>query len=192
MIVESGLRTPADVQGGINVGQRPLHDFAEFIPVVHLFKRHLFHRRAGDDQTVKPLAADFVKGFIEFEQVLAGGVFGNVTAHLQQFNIALDGRVAEQAQQLGFGLNLFRHQVEDGDVQRTNILAVSALLIHDKDVFFLKNSRGRQCGGYIDRHWDGSSLSGVVTCYLLWHNAGNASIIKMEKPRFGPAGFFCT
>lgn len=181
MIVEGGLSTPADVQGGINVGQRPPHDFAELIPVVHLFKRHLFHRRAGDDQTVKPLGADLVKGFIEFEQVLAGGVFGNMAAHLQQFNVALDGRVAEQPQQLGFGFNLFRHQVEDGDVQRTNILAVSALLIHDKDVFFLKNSRGRQCGGYIDRHWDGSSLSGVVTCYLLWHNAGECVNYKDGK-----------
>jgi hypothetical protein len=34
----------------------------ELVPVIHFFKRHLFHRRARDDKPVEFFIADIIKG----------------------------------------------------------------------------------------------------------------------------------
>ncbi|MPN57315.1 hypothetical protein SDC9_205009 [bioreactor metagenome] len=66
VVIQPGLRTPADVHGGIDVCEGPGHNFAQFIPVVHFIKRHGFNWSAGDNQAVKALIFDFIESFIEF------------------------------------------------------------------------------------------------------------------------------
>jgi hypothetical protein len=47
VVVQAGLCTPADMEGAVNMALTPLHDFAQFVPVFHLFKFQQFHRCTG-------------------------------------------------------------------------------------------------------------------------------------------------
>ena len=113
VVVQGGLRAPADVQGGVNVAFAPLHDLAQLVPVADLLELQVLDRRTGDDHPVEVLLLDVVEHFIELEQVLGGGVFGGVGGGLQQLHINLQGCIAEHPQQLALGVNLFGHEVED-------------------------------------------------------------------------------
>ena len=113
MVVQGGLRAPADVQGGVDVAFAPLHDLAQLVPVADLLELQVLDRRTGDDHPVEVLLLDVVEHFIELEQVLGGGVFGGVGGGLQQLHINLQGCIAEHPQQLALGVDLFGHKVED-------------------------------------------------------------------------------
>ena len=78
MIIQSCLSTPANVEGGMDMGLAPLHDLAEFLPVVHIFKFHQFHRRTGDHHTVKFPILQFLKALVEGQQMLLSHIFGLV------------------------------------------------------------------------------------------------------------------
>ena len=65
VIVQSGLGTPTDVEGGVDVGLGPVHELAELAPVVHRFKVHDLHGGTGDDEAVVILVLDLVEGGIE-------------------------------------------------------------------------------------------------------------------------------
>ena len=146
------------MQRGVDIGQRPLHDFAELIPVVDRFKWQLLDRRTGDDQPVESLRAHLVKSFVEFEQVLTGGVAGLVAADLKQLDVALNRGVAQQPEQLGLGFDLLGHQVEDRQPQRPDILGVRPFLVHDKDIFFLQHPCGGEGIRNIDWHRNETSF----------------------------------
>ena len=47
MIIQPGLRSPANMKSAVNVRFTPLHNIAEFFPVIDFFKLHLFDRRAA-------------------------------------------------------------------------------------------------------------------------------------------------
>ena len=38
VIVDAGLRAPADMERGVHVRSRPRHDAGELIPIVHVFE----------------------------------------------------------------------------------------------------------------------------------------------------------
>ena len=63
---------------------------------------------------------------------------------MHQFNIYLQGRVTQQTQQLSFGFNLGRHQVQDHDFQRADILRHGALMSHNENVLRFQDFNGRQ------------------------------------------------
>ena len=144
VVIQRRLCAPADVERGIDVGFRPLEDLTQLVPVVHVFKVHLFHRRACDDHAVVFLVLDLVKRLIKMQHVLGGRVFAFVRSRLQQLNIHLQGRITQQAQQLRFGLDLGRHQVENQDFQRTDVLRLCARRRHNKNVFALQPLLCRQ------------------------------------------------
>ena len=165
VMVMSRLRAPADVKRTVDVLFAPVHDFAEFVPVFHLFKFHLFDGRTCNDHTVKFLIADFIKGFIEHQKMLGGGVFGLMRCRLQKRQLHLQRRVAEQTRKLCFCDNLGRHQVQKNNAKRTDILRHGALFGHDKDLFRGKCPYGRQFVWYFDRH--GMS---IPFCYGDWRD----------------------
>jgi len=152
MIIKPRLRPPADVEGRINVGLRPLEHLTKLRPVVHLFKGHLLHRCAGNDQPVKPLTLHVVKGLIIPEQVIVVRISGNVRSHLKQLQIDLQRRIGQQPQHLRLRLHLLRHQVQNSDFQRTDILMIRPLLVHDENVFPLQDGVGRQRSRYLNGH----------------------------------------
>ena len=69
--------------------------------------------------------------------------------------------------QLGLCHDLGRHQVEDQDAQRADVLAHGALLMHDKDIFLLQLVIGGQVFGMI---------SGMGEDSLLTQNPGAAAV----------------
>ena len=54
---------------------------------------------------------------------------------MQQNDLHLQRRVGQQAQQLGLGLFLGGHDIEDRDAKRTDILFLSPLGSHDEYAF---------------------------------------------------------
>ena len=116
VVVQPRLSAPADVKGGVDVRLGPLHDLAQLRPVVHLLKGKVLHRRAGDDQAVKGPVPHLVKGFVEGQHVGLGGVLGHVAAGGDQLQLDLDGGVAQHPGQLGLGLDLGGHQVQQQDL----------------------------------------------------------------------------
>ena len=69
MIIESRLHTPADMKRRGHMRLAPLHDLRQLVPVVDLLKLHILHRRAGNNHTIKALAADLVKRHIKLIQM---------------------------------------------------------------------------------------------------------------------------
>ena len=97
----------------MDVGFGPVHDLAEFGPVVHLFKVQVLHRRAGDDETVIVGILYGVEGGVEGFQVAAVHVLGAVAHGAQQFHLDLQGGVGKFPQELGLRDDLRGHQVQD-------------------------------------------------------------------------------
>ena len=147
MVIKTGLRAPADVQGGMNVRFRPFHDFNQLVPVLDLLERHQLDRCAGDDKTVVFLVANVVKGLVERQEVILRRVFGMIGLGLDEVDLDLNGRVGQTAQNLRLGHDLERHQIENGDAERTNALGRRAVFGHNEDVFALENRTRRQAVG---------------------------------------------
>ena len=152
MMVQTRLRAPTYIQRSVHVLFRIVHDADELVPVVHFLKGELFHRRAGDDHAVERAVAHLRKRLIETLKMLRRGIFGFVPLSPQKRHVHLQGRIAEQAQQLRFRGDLGRHQVNDGNLQRPDVLTVGAAFRHDKNVFAFQYRAGRQIFRNLNGH----------------------------------------
>lgn len=151
-VVQGGLGGPADVERGEDMPVGVGHDVQQFLPVVHLFEGQMLHGSPGDDHAVEAAVADLAEGLVETLQMLQGRILGLMLRRAQQGDVDLQGRVAQQAQQLCLGGDLGGHEVDDHDVQRTDVLADGAFVGHDKDVFTFQSAACRQVGGNLDGH----------------------------------------
>ena len=148
VMVEPGLRRPADVQGAVDVGLAPVHEFDELGPVVDRLKVHALDRSARDDHAVELLIADVCEGLVEALKMALGGVAAHVRAHVNE----LQRRVAQKARKLRLGRDLVGHQIDEHDAQRTDVLSAGALLAHDEDVFLPEHLGGGQGIGDLNGH----------------------------------------
>ena len=89
---------------------------------------------------------------IKGSQMRRGDVFRHMGGGLQQLDFHLQGRVAENPQELCFRLNLGRHQIEQQNPKRTNVLSHGAPLGHDEDIFIFQYRLRRQLVRNLDRH----------------------------------------
>ena len=137
VVVQPSLRRPADMQGGEHMGLGPLHDLADLIPVIHLFIGQMLHRRPGYNHPVIMLVLDLPEGGIEGFQMAQGSILGNVGRYMHQFNIHLQGGIAEQPQNLGFGFDFLGHDVENQDLQRTDVLLLRPVMGHHENILVL-------------------------------------------------------
>jgi hypothetical protein len=142
------------------VGACPVHQLDELGPVVDVLERQLLDRRAGDDEAVEALVAHLAERRVVLEQVLRRGVLRLVRLHVQELDLDLQGGVAEQAQQLRLGDHLRRHQVEDREPQRADVLVQGAVLAHDEDVLALENAHRGQRVGNLDGQSRGPRAAG--------------------------------
>ena len=71
---------------------------------------------------------------------------------VDEVHLHLQRRIAEEPQELGLGHILDRHEVQNEDAQRTDILTIRACRIHDEDVLPLEHVRRRQIVRYLNRH----------------------------------------
>ena len=152
VIIQSRLGSPADVEGGVYMGFAPLHDPAQLRPVVHVLKGHLFDGSPGDDHAVKFPVLQLVEGLVEGQQMFLGGVLGFVGGDHHQFQVHLQGGVAQQAAELGFGDDFGGHQIQKHDLQGTDVLGLGPSLLHDEDILILQDSGGGQVIGYLNGH----------------------------------------
>ena len=65
VVIKPRLRTPADVEGGVDIRLAEVHDLAQLRPVVHLLEVDLLHRCAGDDHAVVAVILHLVEGLVE-------------------------------------------------------------------------------------------------------------------------------
>ena len=89
MMIERCLSAPTDMKGRINMGFRPIHESAQFRPVIHFLKGHLLHRCAGNNETVKTFLLNISKGFVKFQQMFSRRIFRSMGGSLQQLDIHL-------------------------------------------------------------------------------------------------------
>ena len=78
MMIETCLRSPADVQCAVDVRFAPIHQFDEFGPVVDVFKCHAFNGRSRDHHTVEFLIAYFGESAVKALEVALRRVFRDV------------------------------------------------------------------------------------------------------------------
>ena len=157
--VKPRLGAPADVEGGVDVGAGPVHNLAQLVPIVHLLKLQVLHRRAGDNHAVELLVPHLVKGGVEGLQMGDVGVLGGVAPGLEQLDVDLEGGVGQLAQQLGLGDDFGGHQVEDEQVQGADVLVQGAALRHDKDILALQHAGGGEGVGNPNGHGQASLRS---------------------------------
>ncbi len=123
MVVEACLCRPADVEGGGDVGARPVEYLGDFAPVVDFLEGHLLYGGAGDDHAVVPLVAHLVEVGVEGLHVLDGGVLRGVALDLHEGDFDLQGGVGKKPDEVGLGGDLQGHQVQDDDAQGADVLA---------------------------------------------------------------------
>lgn len=104
------------------MGFRPLHNFAELLPVIHLFKRKVSTRRSSDNQAVVPVSPYLVKHLVKVQQMLGADVLGRVCGRLEQVDLHLQRRVTQQTQQLSLCGDFCGHNIQDQNPQRPDIL----------------------------------------------------------------------
>ena len=152
MVVQTRQRTPTKVNRRVDILLGVVHDPAKLVPIVHGLIVQILNGGAGDDHAVKALVPDLIKGLVKSLHVLGCGVGRTVGGSLQKGDLHLQRAVCQQAGQLGLCHDLGRHQVEDQDAQRADVLAHSALLMHDKDIFLLQLVIGGQVFRDDQRH----------------------------------------
>ena len=84
VVEQASLGAPADVESGKDILFAPLHNFAEFLPVIHLFKGKVFHRGAGDDKAIELCMAHLLKSLVKSIKMCFGSVFGFMGFWAQQ------------------------------------------------------------------------------------------------------------
>ena len=100
VIINPRLCTPAQMQRGSHMRLRPLHDLFQLIPVIHIFKRNLFHRSSCNDKSIKLLLLDLFKRLIKLMQMTGGCIFRYMSWYTDKYNIHLKRCVRERPQYL--------------------------------------------------------------------------------------------
>lgn len=75
VVVQAGLRAPADIQRAGHMRLRIVEDLLEFLPIVDLGEGQGLHRSARDDQAVKIAVLDLRKALVEAVEMRLRDVF---------------------------------------------------------------------------------------------------------------------
>mgnify|MGYP003200389079 CR=1 FL=1 len=112
-MVQAGLRSPADVEGGSDMGA---------CPIIHLFIVKMFYRRAGDNHTIELLLLHQLEITVESFHVLHRRILRRVPLHFHERDLDLQRRVGQQPDEVGLCRNFQRHEVQYDNAQRTDVL----------------------------------------------------------------------
>ena len=145
------------MESGIDVGFGPGHDLAELVPVIDIGEVKIFNGSAGDNKTVELLVLHLIEGTVEGFHMLCADVDGDMGSDAEEGQFDLERGIGEKADDLVFRGDLGGHEVEDRDLQGTDILRGGAEFVHDEDVLRLKDFAGGKAGGDLYRHGIGFS-----------------------------------
>ena len=138
MVVEASLRRPTNVECTGDIGLHPLEDFGNFLPIRHFLVVELLNGRASDDHSVELLFLEDVEVLVEHHHVLDGRIFRRVTLEFHEIHLQLQRRIGKQPHQVGFRGDFKRHEVENYDAQRTDILRMGPGIVHHEDILLLE------------------------------------------------------
>ncbi len=96
--------------------------------------------------------AHFGKCPVKFRQVLLRRMTRRIRLCIDEVYLNLQRRIAEQAQKLCLRDVLDWHEIQDENLQRTDILTVRTVSIHDENILSFKDMRGRQIIWYLNWH----------------------------------------
>ena len=153
VVIKTCLGSPAQINSGGNMGICPVHDLCQFIPVVYLFKFHLFYRCTGNDHSIVFILFQFREGLIEFIQMTHGGIFRLMALYCHKGHIHLKRGIGQRTQKLQLCLLLQRHQVQNQDLDRPDILMGCPGLVHYENIFSLQNFFYWKITLYFNRHF---------------------------------------
>ena len=81
-----------------------------------------------------------------------GDMGGRMAGRLEQGHVDLQRRVGQQPGDLGLGGDLGRHQIQDQDLQRADVLGGRPLPVHDEDILLIEGVVGGERFGDDERH----------------------------------------
>ena len=93
MIIQSGLGSPTDMEGRMNMGLGPFHNLTQLIPIFHILKIHQLHRRAGNDHPIIPFMLNLRKRLIKSDHMLLRSILCRMGLHLEQLDLDLERRI---------------------------------------------------------------------------------------------------
>ena len=76
------------------------------------------------------------------------GILRRMTLQFHEGDIHLQGCIRQQTDQVRLCRNLQGHQVEDDNLQRTNILRMRPAVIHNEDILVFEDINRRQSVRY--------------------------------------------
>ena len=113
IVIQGGLRSPANVECRPGVRLAPLHDFDKLIPISHVLEFDKLKRCARHYEAVVIVALNVVERAVKFGEITFGGMRRLISARVNKINFNLQRSIAQQSKQLRFGDGLNRHEVED-------------------------------------------------------------------------------
>ena len=112
-VVQSRLRSPADIERGGYVGMCPIENALQLGPVGDFFEFHLLQGGSGDDETVVMLRRHVAERSVKGIHMGLRSVFRHMALHLHPVEPYGIGGVGKYPYKVGLGINLDGHQVED-------------------------------------------------------------------------------
>ena len=123
------------------------------------------------------LVADVLEFLVEFFKVRRRRVLALVRLGVHERDVDLQRRIGEKAHELRFRFHLGRHEIQDGDLQRADVLRERPLVAHNENILLLE----RRISGYIlgndDRH-----CSLLLFCSA--HNTAQISFATQNGAKF--------
>ena len=136
-VLQRRLGAPAQIERREHVARRPVEDLLHLRPERLVADARLQRVDAGDDQAVELVVADVAQRIVELDDML-GWRIAALVAVADRADVAVGGdegqihlqrRAAEPRGELALGRHLVGHQVEDGDLERPDVLMQRAALV---------------------------------------------------------------
>ena len=131
---------------------RPVQDLAGLLPVIHLLKGDVLHRRSRHDHSVKFPGPYLIQGSIKFIKVAGRRVHRHMAFYIHKGHIHLNGRIGQGTQKLQLCILLNGHVIQYQDLKGADILMHRPLFVHHKYIFILQNAKRRQIALCSNRH----------------------------------------
>ena len=143
MEIESCLRRPADVHCAPHVRTGPLENVLHLVPIGDVLEVKCLDGRTGDNHAVIFLVAHLFEVAVEHHHMFDGRILRRMAAEFHETDFQLQRCIRQQTYQVGLCRNLQRHEVQDGNLQRTDVLIMGTRIVHHKDVLMLQQFYGR-------------------------------------------------
>ena len=151
-MIKTGLRCPTEKDRGSHMLLSPIHDLSQLIPVIHFLKRHLLHRCSCDDHSIKFTFLYIGECFIKLVQMAERCILGFMALHSHKCHIHLQRCIGKRTQKLQLCFFFQRHQIQDQNLDRTDILVHGTFFVHYKYIFSLQDLLYRKIPLCFDRH----------------------------------------